>query len=204
MSWFERNLPWLLVALLLATTVAFVGTLGLAVVAVLGALLGGAGAGAVLGQIVLFVAALGLLGALDVAVAVALVVTLVRRASLPTSERWAARAERAERFVPPLRSAELSERLSPSLEERKQRLEQRYVEGELSEFEFERRMADLLDDATDEFNRDEGSPELDDEIPDLDDEIRAARGEDPEHRRSEGPDLEFGRDEERSRELDRE
>lgn len=163
MSWVDRNLPWLLLALIVAASLALVGAIGVGVVLLLQGLLAGAALSALLGDLALVVGAVTLLGALDVAFVVALVVTVLRRASFPTDERLAARFETAERWVPPLRDLALSERFAPSVEERRQRLQERYVDGELSEIEFERRLDDLLDeaegdDASVDRERDAGDP----------------------------------------------
>ncbi|WP_408959539.1 SHOCT domain-containing protein [Natrinema sp. 74] len=74
-----------------------------------------------------------------------------RHASLPRSERAASAAERLEREYSPLRTLGLSEVLSPpepSAEERADRalaeLKEQYVDGEISEAEFERRVDRLV------------------------------------------------------------
>ncbi|WP_226482585.1 SHOCT domain-containing protein [Natrinema amylolyticum] len=84
---------------------------------------------------------------------------LVQNASLPRSERVATLAERLEREYAPLRLLGLSEFLSPpepSADERAEEaladLKQRYVAGELTEAEFERKVdrlvaADSIDEA---------------------------------------------------------
>ena len=76
---------------------------------------------------------------------------LVRNASVPRSERLARLAERAEREYSPLRMLGLSELLAPpepSAEEQAEQalesLKQQYVDGELSEIEFERRVDRLV------------------------------------------------------------
>ncbi|MDS0473590.1 SHOCT domain-containing protein [Natrinema sp. 1APR25-10V2] len=75
----------------------------------------------------------------------------VRHASLPRSERVASAAERLEREYSPLRMLGLSEFLSPpepSPEERADRaladLKERYVDGDITEAEFERRVDRLV------------------------------------------------------------
>lgn len=77
--------------------------------------------------------------------------TLVRRASLPRSERLQSLAQRAEREYPPLERIGMSESFAPpkpSPEEQAERalgdLKQRYVNDEISEREFERRVDRLV------------------------------------------------------------
>lgn len=76
---------------------------------------------------------------------------LVRRASVPRSERLASLARRAEREYPPLETIGLSDSLAPpepSTEERTEAaladLKRQYVDGEISEREFERRVDRLV------------------------------------------------------------
>ena len=73
------------------------------------------------------------------------VAAALRRFSLPTDDRLAALARRAEAGVPGLRSLGLAERFEPTSEERRQRLKQAYVDGEITEAEFERAVRDHVD-----------------------------------------------------------
>ncbi|PSQ38891.1 hypothetical protein BRD13_05320 [Halobacteriales archaeon SW_5_70_135] len=73
------------------------------------------------------------------------VAAALRRFSLPTDDRLAALARRAEADVPGLRSLGLAERFEPTPEERRRRLKQAYVDGELTEAEFERAVREHVD-----------------------------------------------------------
>ncbi|WP_049923213.1 SHOCT domain-containing protein [Halopiger djelfimassiliensis] len=82
---------------------------------------------------------------------VGLLWVLVRNASLPRNDRIATIAERLEREYPPLRSVGLSELFTPpepSAEEQAERalaeLKQQYVDGEITEREFERKVDRLV------------------------------------------------------------
>lgn len=148
MSWFTRNAHWLLLALVAVTTVLAVGTVGVGLFAVLAGLAGGASLGAVLGDAALVLLIAALLVAADLAFAVGFLVTLARRASLPSlpeNDRAAAALARAERVVPLLSRLGLSERVAVSQATRRERLKRRYVEGDLTETEYERRVRELLD-----------------------------------------------------------
>lgn len=96
-------------------------------------------------------AAIGLLVALLTVSGVALLWVLVQSASLPRSERIAALAGRLEREYPPLRTLGLSELFAPpepSADDRAERaladLKRQYVDGEITEAEFERRVDRLV------------------------------------------------------------
>lgn len=98
---------------------------------------------------------IGLLVVLLVTSGVALLYVLVRNASLPRSDRLASLAGRLEREYPPLRAVGLSDLLAPpepSAEERAERaladLKRQYVEGEITESEFERRVDRLVSNET--------------------------------------------------------
>lgn len=144
MTRLTRNLPWALLALFVITTGTLLGVAGVAPVVVLATLLSGSSAGAVLGNVALLAAAVAFLVAADAALAVALLVTVVRRLSFPTSPSMARTFRVLEALVPPLRGLALSERFAPSAAERRERVKRRYVEGELTEREFEREMRKLL------------------------------------------------------------
>lgn len=82
---------------------------------------------------------------------VGLVWALVQSATLPQSDRLASLADRLEREYPPLRMAGLSELLAPpepSAEERAEQalaeLKRQYVNGEITEAEFERKVDRLV------------------------------------------------------------
>ncbi|WP_339106416.1 SHOCT domain-containing protein [Haloterrigena salinisoli] len=86
------------------------------------------------------------LGLLAVAFLTATVVSVLRAKSLPRSDRLASLVERLEREYPILRQFDVSERVEPTTEDRRQQLKEQYVAGEISEAEFEREMQRLLDD----------------------------------------------------------
>jgi len=144
---------WVLFACFLASVVltAIVGVLGL--VEGLNALFDPAAGGfflvRVFQAVVQYVIALIILAALDVAFLVGTVVATLRKASLPKSDRLARFAGWAEREYPVLGSLDISDRFDLDPEHRREKLKERYVEGEIDELEFERRMQDLMDD-TDE------------------------------------------------------
>lgn len=86
------------------------------------------------------------LGLLAVAFLTATVVSVLRAKSLPRSDRLASLVERLEREYPLLRQFDVSEKVEPTTEDRRQQLKEQYVAGEISEAEFEREMQRLLDD----------------------------------------------------------
>ncbi|WP_225332680.1 SHOCT domain-containing protein [Halomicrobium urmianum] len=86
---------------------------------------------------------------------VGLLWSLARNASLPRSDLVANAAERLEREYPPLRTVGLSDLLAPpepSPAEREERalddLKRRYVNGDLTEAEFERKVDRLVENET--------------------------------------------------------
>lgn len=91
-----------------------------------------------------YVLAAALLGGLSFLLLVWLSVAAVRRASMPRNDRLARVARRIERHYPAAREVGLSERVEPTTEERIEELKRQYVEGDLSELEYERRLQDLL------------------------------------------------------------
>jgi uncharacterized membrane protein len=151
-SWFDRNRHWILLALVAVTTVLAVSTVGIGLLAVLAGLAGGAGLGAVLGDAALTLLIAAALVAADIAFAIAFLVTVTRRVSvpslpsLPENERLSNAFARAEGVVPPLARLGLSDRFALSAETRRERLKQRYVDDELTQFEYERRLDELLAD----------------------------------------------------------
>ncbi|WP_225333643.1 SHOCT domain-containing protein [Halomicrobium urmianum] len=141
MSWVTRNRHWLLFAGVVLTTMAAVGVFTLAAAtALVGVVAGGllAAADAVATYFLFGVLLLGL----DVVLAVALAVTLASMVSLPESDRLAGAAAVAERAAG--REPRLARKFEPSVETRHERLRERYVAGEISELELERRLDDLL------------------------------------------------------------
>ncbi|WP_458206919.1 SHOCT domain-containing protein [Haladaptatus sp. NG-SE-30] len=76
---------------------------------------------------------------------VALTVTAARRVSVPRDDRLARLLRRAERLFPKAGSLGLSKRVEPTKEDRMDELKRQYVEDEIGELEFERRMKQLMD-----------------------------------------------------------
>jgi len=144
-SWLADNRHWLLFA---ATVLSGLSAVGIAVVGVLATvsvLLTG-------GSVVLtaggFLLATLVLCGLALVFAAALLSTLASRASLPAvprNQRAANVLSGLEAAVPPLRQLGLADRVEPTLEDRQNALEERYVEGDLSEHQFETALADLLE-----------------------------------------------------------
>ncbi|MDQ2071588.1 hypothetical protein ACODNH_15050 [Haloarcula sp. NS06] len=144
MNWVRDNRLLLLFAAVVLTTLGTVGVGIVGVVATLGALLGG---GAVVQTFATFLLGTFLLVGVDIVFAVALVRALARRASVPKSQRVADGLSRLESIVPPLASLGLSDVFAPpepTVEERHEALTRRYVDGELSEAEYERELQALL------------------------------------------------------------
>lgn len=104
---------------------------------VLLAMLGEAAEWVAVGIVVALLAALFLL---------ATVVSVLRNTSIHRDDRLASLVERLEREYPVLRKFDAKEKVEPTTEDRKDQLTQQYVDGEISEAEFEREMEQLLDD----------------------------------------------------------
>jgi|GEM_PF-3255028 len=134
-------------ALALVVGYVIVGFLGVSALALLAGAVGGASLGAVLADAAVVVGVAALLILAEVALTVAFVVSVLRRLSFPTSERAARVFSLLETVLPPIRGLALSDRFAPSLEERERAIKRRYVEGDLSERDFEREMLDLLAEA---------------------------------------------------------
>ena len=103
---------------------------------------------------VVAVLALGLLAAVFLA---ATVVSVLRSASLPRSDRLASLVERLERESPVLRQLDVSKTVEPSTEDRKRDLKERYVSGEIGDEAFEREMERLMDGESSESDSRSGS-----------------------------------------------
>lgn len=86
---------------------------------------------------------------LDGALLVWTVIEALRRLSLPRDDRIAAAAERAESQLPLLRDLGLAERFEPTPEQRRQELKAQYVDGEITEAEYERRVREHVEDPGD-------------------------------------------------------
>lgn len=149
MNWVKDNRLLLLFAAIVLTTLGAVGLGIVGVVATVGALLGG---GAVVQTVAAFLLGTLLLVGVDIVLSVTLVRALARRASVPKSQRVADGLARLESVVPPLGSLGLSDVFAPpepTVEERHEALTRRYVEGDLSESEYERELQALLGEAED-------------------------------------------------------
>ncbi|WP_254273793.1 hypothetical protein [Haloarcula marina] len=141
MNWFSEKRHWVLFVGVVLTTLGAVGVAVVGVVATLSTLVTG---GPILGTVAAAVLGTALLAGLDVVFTVALLVTLAKRASLPTSQRAANAFHRAEGLLPPLAALGLGDRFEPSVEERRAELTERYVAGDLSERELEAELQELL------------------------------------------------------------
>ncbi len=145
----EGRRHWLLFVALLVTTLLTVGVgtvgVGLALVSLLqtGSIVAG------VSTLLPYAVGVVLLSTLDAVLLVWTVVAALRQLSLPRDDRLAAAAERAERTVPVLRSLELAERFEPTDEQRRAELRRQYVDGEITEAEFERRVREYVDDPSD-------------------------------------------------------
>jgi len=144
----------LLVAGFLLSLFALVGVAAFGLLAVVSALLAPpAGTPvllAMLEAVVQYLLAGVFVGGVSVVLLVWLLVAAVRRASLPRNDRLAGAARRVERHVPQIGDGDLSERVEPTTEERIDDLKQRYVDGEITEAEYERELQALMRDADDE------------------------------------------------------
>ena len=165
-GWIRRHALGLLAAASAGLAVAIVGTLALAVVTALGAVVSG---GSVLATALPFLLAAVALGAVELAVVVGLVYVGARRAAsrvgIPTDERVARALGRLESRSATLADLGLAERFAPDPEERRRELRRQYVDGEIDELEFERRMEQLLDDDTPGGVTDAAGPRWNDEVP---------------------------------------
>ncbi|QLG27979.1 SHOCT domain-containing protein [Halorarum halophilum] len=152
MGWLRTNLLWIsLVGLLVSggLLLVVVGFLGLVVYSALGT--GTPIVGELLDVAAPVLAVTSVLLVATVLSGVGFVWALLRRASVPRSSRLAALADRIEREYPPLRPFGLSDALAPpkpSAEEQSANalaeLKRQYVDGELSEREFERKVDRLV------------------------------------------------------------
>ena len=145
MSVLADNRHWLLFA---ATVLSGLSTVGVAVVGLLATVSVLLTGGSLLLTVGVSLLATLLLGGLTLVFAAGLLSTLASRASLPSiprSQRAANVLHGLEAAVPPLRRLGLADRVEPSLEDRRAALEQRYVDGELSEQQFEAALHELLD-----------------------------------------------------------
>lgn len=148
----DRRLRWLSVAVALVL-LAGVGVAGVGTVAVLSAVASVAAGEsvllAVLQAAVPFLLAFAALSVLGVALLTWLVVRTVRLAEVPRSDRLETVARGVERQVPGVEAGTVSERVAPTVADRRSALKQRYADGELSEREFERELEALLDEHDD-------------------------------------------------------
>ncbi|ELY57357.1 SHOCT domain-containing protein [Natronococcus jeotgali] len=100
---------------------------------------------AMLGEAVEWVLLGLVLGLVAVGFLAATVVSILRSASVPRDDRLAAVVERLERRYPLLARFDASNRVEPTAEDRRRKLKERYVAGELSDDEFERELERLAD-----------------------------------------------------------
>ncbi|SDK04268.1 hypothetical protein SAMN05216226_11565 [Halovenus aranensis] len=88
-------------------------------------------------------------GLLAVVLLAGTVVSVLRNTSLYRSDRLVTVVERLEREYPILREFDAAERVEPTTEDRKQELRERYLDGEISDEEFERELDRLLNEEDD-------------------------------------------------------
>lgn len=148
-----------------------VGVVGyVAVLAVAAVVPGGSGVDALLGVVLPAALATAVLVATFLLSVVGLVASVGRRLSVPRSRHAADAVARVERHSDRLAAAGLSERLAPpepGVEEQVAALKRRYVDGELSEREFERELRAVVSEevpATD-LADDTGAGGADEEVP---------------------------------------
>jgi len=93
-----------------------------------------------------YLLAAGFVGLLSFLFLIATSVAAIRRASLPRDERLARLARGVERVSDDAREFGLAERFEPTTEDRIEALKRQYVDGELTELAYERRLRELLAD----------------------------------------------------------
>lgn len=96
---------------------------------------------------VVAVLALGVLGTVFLT---ATVVSVLRNVSLPRDDRLAATAAWVEKKIPGLDRFDVSGRVEPTTESRRQNIKQQYISGEIGEAEFERRLSQLGENSSEE------------------------------------------------------
>ena len=142
---------WLYFGGFVVSTVLLVGVGLLGLLDALSALSGGVYASeefvvlAMLGAAAEWVVAGLALGAIAALFLLATLVSVLRAASIPRDDRLASLVERLEREFPALREFDVSGKVEPTTEDRKEKLRERYVAGEIGESEFEREMERLMD-----------------------------------------------------------
>lgn len=100
---------------------------------------------AAVGALIEWFAAVLVFAVLSVALFAAAAVSALRRVSVPRDDRLAGFARRLERWVPPLRRFDAADRVAPTTDDRREELTERYVDGDVTEAEFERELDGLLD-----------------------------------------------------------
>ncbi|MFC7155408.1 SHOCT domain-containing protein [Halomarina halobia] len=146
-GWVRRHHVGVLAVSLLVVTALLVGVLGIGTLVALASLT--APLDALADAVLPWAVAALLLAALALCLVAALAWALVRRLSLPKSQRAADLAARIERHNHWARSVGLSAFVAPprpTTDDRIDDLTRRYVDGDLSEAEFERRVGSLVDD----------------------------------------------------------
>ena len=103
---------------------------------------------AILGAAAEWVMIVLVLGVVAVVFLAATVVSVLRTASLPRDDRLASIVEWIEQRYPIFRRFDVTEKVSPTTEDRRQQLKDQYVSGEISDAEFEREMGQLMNDAS--------------------------------------------------------
>lgn len=102
---------------------------------------------AILGAAAEWVMIVLVLGLVAMGFLAATVISVLRTAALPRDDRLVSIVEWVERRYPVLRRFDVTEKVSPTTEDRRQQLKDQYISGEISDAEFEREMGQLMDDA---------------------------------------------------------
>lgn len=119
-----------------------------------------------LGAAAEWVVAVLVLGIVAVAFLAATIVSVLRTASLPRDDRLVSIVQVLERRYPVLGQFDVSDKVEPTAADRQQRLKEQYMNGEITEIEFERKMEELMQDedrAGEPRSRTETTIEIDDE-----------------------------------------
>lgn len=157
---------WLYFGGFVVTGILAVGTALLGLLEGLAALSGGVPAGegfvlvTMLGAAAEWVVLTLVLGVIAMLCLAGTVVSVLRSASLPRDDRLVTGVEWLERRYPVLRTFDVSGKVEPTTDDRKRQLKEQYVNGKITEAEFERRLAQLMDDQPDGGSQSESSSHL--------------------------------------------
>lgn len=88
-------------------------------------------------------------GVIGISFLAATVISVLRTKAPHRNEKFVPIVERLEREYPILKQFDAAEKVEPTTQERKEKITQQYVDGEISDQEFEREMEQLLGDEED-------------------------------------------------------